>query len=274
MCLCNSATFKVSLASLGCGQQLYITEVPGLLGLSPPEFIRGLSELAFPSVNSEGPQAAPGLHPDLQELAQGFNAIVEPPTPELPAVVEPLPEPAVAEPPTPELPAVVEPPLPELALAELALAEPAWIEPDEENAFLTTRAEYLDALYNMCPDNMRSNKCRTFQQCQEKGYVFRCPATATCTEDFRHDGYIHTFTACKAKYGEHCARVAEHGRCCLQRVTLCHVATTCRKVQLQGYCENEEECPWGHDYPFVRFQAMRERRDLGEFNYRTKNLPT
>jgi hypothetical protein len=111
-----------------------------------------------------------------------------------------------------------EPPL----LERPAVAEPALAEPAEEQ-YLTTRAEYLDALFNMCPDNMRSKRCRTFREYQEKGYVFGCPAMNTCTKDFSHDGFIHTLHQCKAKYGEDCTRVAPDGRWCLQRVTLYHV---------------------------------------------------
>jgi hypothetical protein len=37
-------------------------------------------------------------------------------------------------------------------------------------------------------------------------------------------------------------QLAPDGRWCLHRVTLYHVPTSCRKIQLQGYCEVEDEC--------------------------------
>jgi hypothetical protein len=47
--------------------------------------------------------------------------------------------------------------------------EPATPEPlpTEEPDYLTTRVEYLNALFNTCPDNMRPKRCRIFRHCQD-----------------------------------------------------------------------------------------------------------
>lgn len=142
-----------------------------------------------------------------------------------------------------------------------------------------TQEDIAAALHRVCPDSMNSRRCRTYwRNCKPKDLIFRCPffPSPGCSKGFRHSGWMHIQLSCKVSTEVDCKKtltypnpeVGEYQ--CYQKVEYVHLLPTCKVLQKEGWCERYQGgsgyCKWGHEFPEIRIEIVRERTRMGYEN--------
>lgn len=156
---------------------------------------------------------------------------------------------------------------------------------------------YRETLTNMCADNLSPRRCYHPDKCIPSGKIHKCIKWPDhgCDKPFIHYLWVHSLAKCPNKNAKDDQRdcgkkhVPLNGSppySCFQLITVAHIKSTCKKIQLKGVCwiydgleptEEEREqhqdggqelpgCKYGHDMRVIRLGILRERNELSAQN--------
>ncbi|KAK5046191.1 hypothetical protein LTR84_008648 [Exophiala bonariae] len=160
---------------------------------------------------------------------------------------------------------------------------------------------YQDTMLKMCSDSLHPRRCYNPHKCIPSGKIHKCIKWPEhgCNQPFLHYLWVHVLPGCPNKNPKDDQKDCGHKHItkggipqysCFQLVTVAHIKSTCKKIQLTGFCwkhdgfepteeekvqqeeldaENERKgiielpgCKYGHDMRVVRMEILQEKNRL------------